>query len=140
MTRAEILELIERHARAFASRDAVQLAADHTIDGTFESQAAGLVTGRKAIEGVYAYWLRAFPDLQFTWREPFIEGNRVALFWQFSGTLAGEFFGHSRPGTRVEFKGAGEYVASPDGIVSVRHVFDFTGALISAGVLKVKPG
>jgi ERCC4-type nuclease len=39
----------------------------------------------------------------------------------------------------VEFLGAGDYVASPDGIVSVKHIFDFTGALISAGALKVKP-
>jgi len=140
MTRAEILELAERHARAFASRDAVQLAAGHTIDGTFESQAAGLVRGRKAIEGVYAYWLRAFPDLEFTWREPVIDGDRVALFWQFRGTLAGgEFFGPAKPGARVEFAGAGEYLISPEGIVSVKHVFDFTGALVSAGVLKIKP-
>jgi hypothetical protein len=28
---------------------------------------------------------------------------------------------------------------SPEGIVTARHVFDFTGALVSAGVLKVKP-
>jgi len=120
-------------------RDAAALAADHTEDGTFESQAAGKVRGREAIKGVYDYWLQAFPDLEFTWREPVIDGDRVAIFWHFRGTLAGEFFGHAKPGARVEFPGAGEYVASPDGIVSVKHVFDFTGALISAGVLKVKP-
>ncbi len=139
MTRADILALIERHRLAFASRNPSALAADHTEDGTFESQAAGLVRGRKAIEGVYLYWLSAFPDLEFTWHEPIIDGDRVAIFWHFRGTLTGEFFGHAQPGTKVEFKGAGEYVASPAGIVSVRHVFDFTGALIAAGVLKVKP-
>jgi predicted ester cyclase len=141
MTRDEIVQLIDRHARAFAARDATLLAADHCENGTFESQAAGLVRGRKAIEGVYAYWLRAFPDLEFTWREPVIEGDRVALFWHFRGTLSdtGEFFGHAQKGARVEFSGAGEYVASPTGIVSAKHVFDFTGALVSAGVLKVKP-
>jgi predicted ester cyclase len=139
VTRAGILALLEQHREAFLSRDAARLASHHAEDGTFESQAAGLVRGRAGIQGVYQYWLQAFPDLSFTWGEPIIDGNRVALFWHFRGTLAGEFFGHSRPGTRIEFSGAGEYSVSPAGIVSVKHVFDFTGALISAGVLKVKP-
>ena len=139
MTRAEIEAFLERHQRSYNSRNAVTLAADHVEDGTFESQAAGLVRGREGIEGVYAYWLKAFPDLGFTWRAPIIEGDRAALFWHFTGTIAGEFFGQVHPGTRVEFQGAAEYVLSPAGIVSAKHIFDFTGALVSAGVLKVKP-
>lgn len=139
MTRAEVQAVLDRHHQAFASRDAAVLAAEHAPDGTFESPAASIVRGRAAIEGVYAYWLRAFPDLDFTWREPVIDGDRVAFFWHFRGTLMGEFFGHSRPGTRVEFPGAAEYDLSPTGIVRARHVFDFTGALVTAGVLKVKP-
>ena len=119
MTRAEILALLEQHQAAFNSRDAARLASGHTEDGTFESQAAGVVRGRAGIEGVYAYWLRAFPDLTFTWSEPIIDGDRVALFWHFRGTLAGQFFGNAQAGARVEFSGAGEYILSPAGIVSV---------------------
>jgi hypothetical protein len=139
MTRSEIDDLLERHRLAFVRRDAVAIAATHVEQGTFYSPAAGLVTGRPAIQGVYDYWLKAFPDLAFEWGPPVIDGDRVALFWHFRGTLAGPFFGDVRPGTKVEFVGAAEYVMSPDGIVSVRHVFDFTGALVNAGVLKVKP-
>jgi len=140
MTRADIVAMIERHRQAFASRDAQLLAAGHAPNGTFESQAAGVVRGRAAIQGVYEYWLKAFPDLGFTWREPIIDGDRISLFWHFTGTLAGgDFFGPGQLGAHVEFSGAGEYLLSPDGIVSARHVFDFTGALVSAGVLKVKP-
>ena len=139
MTRSEISEFLERHHRSYASRDPARLAADHAEEGTFQSQAAGLVRGRDAIEGVYVYWLNAFPDLEFTWRDPIIEGDRAALFWHFRGTLAGNFFGHARPGTRVEFDGAAEYVLSPAGILTARHVFDFTGSLIAAGVMKIKP-
>ena len=140
MTRAEIVAMIERHRQAFASRDAKLLADGHAPNGTFESQAAGVVRGRAAIQGVYEYWLKAFPDLGFTWREPIIDGDRIALFWHFTGTLAGgDFFGPAQHGAHVEFFGAGEYQVSPEGIVSARNVFDFTGALVSAGVLKVKP-
>lgn len=139
MTRSEIDALLARHRQSFASRRAATLAADHAEGGVFTSPAAGAVTGRAEIQKVYEYWLTAFPDLQFTWDAPIVEGNRVALFWHFSGTLAGPFFGDVRTGTRVEFPGAAEYVFSPDGIVSVRHLFDFTGALVTAGALKVKP-
>lgn len=139
MTRSEISAFLERHQQAFASRNPLTLAANHVEDGTFESQAAGLVRGREAIQGVYTYWLKAFPDLDFSWREPIIEGDRVALFWHFRGTLAGDFFGHARTGSHVEFDGAGDYLVSPGGIVTAKHIFDFTGALIAAGVMKVKP-
>jgi hypothetical protein len=139
MTRAAVEAFLERHRRSFASGVAATLAGDHTPDGIFESPAAGVVRGRDNIEEVYRYWLAAFPDLSFNWREPLIEGDRVALFWHFRGTLAGEFFGALEPGKRVEFNGAAEYLLSPDGIVHARHVFDFTGSLVSAGVLRVKP-
>ena len=139
MTRSDIDALLARHHEAFASRSAAQIAAGHTIDGTFYSPAAGNVAGRTAIQKVYEYWLDAFPDMEFTWGPPIIEGDRVALFWRFAGTIAGQFFGEVKPGTRVEFAGAAEYLLSPEGIVSARHVFDFTGALVSAGVMKVRP-
>jgi predicted ester cyclase len=51
------------------------------------------VVGRSGIEQVYRYWITAFPDFVFDWREPVIEGDRVALFWTFAGTAKGPFFG-----------------------------------------------
>jgi predicted ester cyclase len=139
MTRSDIDVLLARHLQSFASRNADTLAADHTEDGTFYSPAASTVTGRAEIRKVYEYWLTAFPDLAFTWDTPIVEGDRVALFWQFRGTISGPFYGAVRPGTQVAFAGAAEYRVSPGGIVSARHLFDFTGALVVAGVLKVKP-
>ena len=139
MTRADIDRLLARHQEAFASRSAAALTDGHTEFGTFYSPAVGTVTGHAEIRKVYEYWLTAFPDMDFTWRDPIIDGQRVALFWHFGGTLTGKFFGDVRPGTRVQFDGAAEYVVSPEGIVSARHLFDFTGALVAAGVLKVKP-
>ncbi len=139
MTRDEVLAILERHRGSFASRDSARLAADHVENGTFSSPAAGTVTGRKHIREVYDYWLEAFPDMVFTWGEPIIEGDRAALFWRFSGTLSGKFYGEAKAGTRIEFRGAGEYVLTPEGIVRVDHLFDFTGTLVNAGVLKVKP-
>lgn len=139
MTRSEIDSLLARHQQSFVSRSAAALAADHAEHGTFSSPAAGTVTGRAEIQKVYEYWLSAFPDMEMPWDTPIVDGQRVALFWNFRGTVVGQFFGDVRPGTRVQFAGAAEYVLSPEGIVSARHLFDFTGALVTAGVLKVKP-
>jgi predicted ester cyclase len=139
MTRVEIDAFLTHHQQSFASRSAATLAADHTPHGTFDSPAVSSVAGRAEIQKVYEYWLSAFPDMDFTWGPAIVEGDRVALFWHFGGTVAGQFFGEVRPGTRVQFDGAAQYVLSAEGIVSARHVFDFTGALVTAGVLKVKP-
>jgi predicted ester cyclase len=139
MTRSDIEALLARHQQSFASRSAETLAGDHAENGTFSSPAAGVVTGRAEIRKVYEYWLSAFPDMEFTWNAPIIDGVRAAIFWQFGGTLAGKFFGDVKPGTRVAFAGAAEYVLSAEGIVSARHLFDFTGALVSAGVMMIKP-
>ncbi|HET9371359.1 MAG TPA: ester cyclase [Vicinamibacterales bacterium] len=139
MNRAEVETWLARHRAAFDARDADRLAAGHSEHGTFESPAAGKVSGRAAIRQVYAYWLTAFPDLEFTWDRPVIDGDRVAFFWRFRDTAQGAFFGDVKAGTRLEFSGAGQYRISSEGIEEARHVFDFTGALINAGVLKVKP-
>lgn len=139
MTRSEVEAFLARHKRSFESRSAVTLAADHAAHGTLQTPAEGTVTGRDEIQKVYEFWLSAFPDMEFTWDEPVVEGDRVAFFWDFGGTSSGQFFGDVRPGIPVRFNGAAEYVLSPEGIVSARHVYDFTGALVSAGALKVKP-
>lgn len=140
MTRADIAALLERHRDGFARRDPDALAVDHAADGTFQSPAHGLVRGRDAIREVYRYWFNAFPDLQLNWDEPLIGDDRAALFWRFSGTARGQFFGFVGDGAKVEMRGAADYRFSDDGILSVNHIFDFSGVLMKTGVLKVKPG
>ena len=142
MTREDIERRLAEHAAGFAARDAVRLAATHTVDGTFESPAAGLVRGRPAILDVYRYWYNAFPDFMLTWESPIIDLTgppRASLFWSFEGTAAGPFFGDVRSGAHVKMQGAAEYTFSPEGIVAVRHIFDFSAILVATGVLKIKP-
>jgi hypothetical protein len=139
MERTEIEAVLARHLEHFRQRDPQALASDHLPHGTFESPAHGLVSGRVGIEGVYRYWFTAFPDMRFEWDEPLVDGPRVALFWHFTGTVRGPFFGEAIDGARVEMRGAAEYVMESGGILSARHQFDFSGALIKAGSLKPRP-
>jgi len=139
MTRAAIEDLIATQKDAFARRDAAGLAALHAPTGTFESPAYGLVTGRQAIHDVYRYWYTAFPDFLLTWESAIIDPPRAAYFWDFSGTTAGPFFGEVKVGSKIKMIGATELVVGSEGILRTRHVFDFSGTLMRAGVLKVKP-
>ena len=139
MTRAAIEQRLAEHQAGFLARSPDALAATHAPDGTFESPAHGIVQGRAAIRGVYEYWYAAFPDFVLTWALPVIEAPKAALFWKFEGTTTGPFFGEVRPGTPIKIVGAAEYTFSDEGIVSVRHIFDFSAVLVSAGIMKLKP-
>lgn len=139
MTRDAIEQLLARHMDAFARRDVEALSLTHAEDGTFESPAYGVVTGRDAIRDVYRYWYAAFPDFLLTWESALVDPPRASFFWTFAGTAAGPFFGDVKVGAKVNMQGAAEYTLSERGIVAARHVFDFSGTLMRAGVLKVKP-
>jgi predicted ester cyclase len=139
MTRAAIEARLADHHLHFERRDADGLAADHAPRGSFTSPAHGTVHGRPAIREVYRYWYGGFPDFTLTWDAPIIEGDQAAVFWHFEGTAVGPFFGMVAAGSRVVMDGAGWYVFGEEGILSVRHVFDFSGVLVKAGVLKIKP-
>jgi hypothetical protein len=139
MTRQDIERILEEHREAFARRDPLALAALHLPDGTFESPAARVVRGREAIEGLYRYWFAAFPDLELTWTSQVIEGDRAMFFWTLTGTHQGSFFGIEGSGAKVSASGAAEFCLADGGIASARHVFDFTGVLVAAGVLRARP-
>ena len=140
MTRSEIEELLARQKDAFARRDVEALTALHAPEGTFESPAYGTVSGRQAIRDIYRYWYSAFPDFTLTWESALIDPPRASYFWTFNGTAAGPFFGDVKVGSKIAMIGACESTFSPEGIAAIRHVFDFSGTLMRAGVLKVKPG
>ena len=139
MTRGEVAQRLAEHQAGYLARSIDALTATHAPDGTFESPAHGVVRGRDAIREIYRYWYTAFPDFMLTWGNPVIESPRAAVFWTFDGTSTGPFFGEVKPGSRIRMMGAAEYTYGPDGIISVRHIFDFSAVLVSAGVLKIKP-
>ena len=139
ISRNAIEQQLARHKGAYLQRDVEALAACHTPDGIFESPAYGIVHGRDAIRDVYRYWYRAFPDFILSWEHALIDPPKASWMWTFDGTTEGPFFGEVKPGSKIHMIGATEAEYSEEGIVSIRHVFDFSGALVRTGVLKVKP-
>ena len=139
MTRDEIDRQLSLQKDAFARRDAAALTALHAPDGTFESPAYGIIQGRAAIRGVYDYWYAAFPDFILSWDTALIDPPRASYIWHFTGTTTGPFFGQTKVGAKISMTGATESLYGPEGIIAIRHVFDFSGTLMRTGVLKVKP-
>jgi steroid delta-isomerase-like uncharacterized protein len=139
MTRDEILQLFERRREDWSRHDAAALAADHGEACKVESPAAGILSGRNAIEGVYRGWFAAFPDLELVTDEVLIDGDRAALAATVTGTHVGEFLGLPPSGRRFKFRAMFMFVLRDGLIVHERRIYDFTGLLVQIGVLKTRP-
>jgi steroid delta-isomerase-like uncharacterized protein len=139
MTREQIMELFARREASWLSHDAAALAADHAPDGVVVSPTGGVLEGREEIERVYRMWLTAFPDLALTVTDVLIDGDRAVLLVNIAGTHAGEFLGLPATGRRVQTVGALVYTVKDNVIMHEQRVFDFTGVLVQAGVLRAKP-
>lgn len=139
MTREAIEQILARHQEAFIRRDVEALVATHAPEGSFESPAYGVIRGKAAIRDMYRYWYSAFPDFMLSWKTALIDPPLASFLWTFRGTSAGPFFGDVKPGTPIDMTGAAQLSFSEEGILVARHVFDFSGVLVRAGVLKIKP-
>ena len=141
MLRDDIIALFARRQAAWRAHDARLLAADHAPDGVVISPTGGVLEGRDEIERIYRIWFTAFPDLVFTTEDVMVDGGRVALLCQISGTHGGDFFGMPRTGRRIEIAAVFVYQVGDDGLIThERRVLDFTGVLVQVGVLRAKPG
>jgi steroid delta-isomerase-like uncharacterized protein len=139
MTRAEILELVERRQAATDRLDVEALTDLYAPDSTVESLMAGTVRGRAAIRGVGEAFRRAFPDVAFRTDETLIDGNRVAQFYTVTGTDTGGFMGLPPTGKPFRLPMVFLYTVENGLITHERRIYDFTGLLVQIGVLKAKP-
>jgi steroid delta-isomerase-like uncharacterized protein len=140
MSRDEIEALIDRRQQSWNAGDAHVLALDHSEDGVVDSPlAGGTAKGREAIEKLYATYLGAFTDLKMEKRDLLIDGNRAALFANFTGTDHGGFMGMPPTGRAMKTAVVFLYDLHDGLIVKESRVYDFTGLLVQVGVLKAKP-
>ncbi|MCA1560461.1 MAG: ester cyclase [Acidobacteria bacterium] len=139
MTREEIVALLARREAAWGAHDAAALTADYATDAVVVSPTGGVLEGRAEIERIFRMWFTAFPDLTFATEDVLIDGDKVAVLCHVGGTHAGEFFGLSATGRRIDVSSAFIYRLDGDRIAHERRVLDFTGLLVQVGVLRAKP-
>ncbi len=140
MTRAEIVDVLERRADAWRRLDAETLVADYVEDAVIESPLAGGTTqGRDQIRQVFQTYFVAFPDLAMEVDEVLVDDQRAAVMATFTGTDRGGFMGMPATGRHVTIPVVFLYEFKDGKIVRDRRVYDFTGMLVQVGTLKAKP-
>src|SRR5262245_25663110 len=80
LTRAELQAVSDRLQDAFRRRDAIGMAACHTLDGVVESPMFATLRGRKAIEEAHRAFFTSFPDATMTVNAIVVDPPHVALF------------------------------------------------------------
>ena len=139
MTREEMDRFLARRLEHWKNRDTAALAQDHAEDCVLDSPAAGKVKGRAAIEKVYRGFLSSFPDLAFDRTDFLIDGDRVAQVATVTGTNKGGFMDLPPTGKKVSVPLVFIFRVKDGQIVEQQSVYDFTGMLLQAGILKAKP-
>ena len=139
MTREDVLAVLDRRRDAMTRRDMAALGALYADTAELQSPLAGSVRGREAIVASVGTFFSSFPNAVIDWQEPIIEGDRVALFAEVSGTDVGGIMGHPPSGRLFRFPVAFSIMIRDHRIVSERRIYDFTGLLVQVGALKAKP-
>ena len=139
MTHDEILALVHRRHDAMTGRQMEALATLYAESVDIESPLAGSAHGRDALMKSITNFFKAFPDAVIREDEPVIDGDRVAIFGDVSGSDVGGIMGLAPSGRAFRFPIATSLTVRDGHIVNERRVYDFTGLLVQIGALKAKP-
>jgi predicted ester cyclase len=137
MTRTQIEALFARRQDDYDNLDAASLAADYADDAVIESPLSGRHGKAEAQHGIEAVF-RAFLDFSVTTEALLIDGHRVAQVATIEGT---NFGGLDADASGKSFKVPAVlvYELRNGKIAHEQRVYDLTGALVQAGILKAKP-
>ncbi len=140
MTRDAIAALIERRTDALNGHDVTTLCDLYAVDCVVHSpMAAGTVKGRQAMRKVYEALFDAFPDITYSIERLVIEGDCVAVSGTLRGTSTGGFMGLPASGKAFTVPIVTVGLVADGLITEERRVYDFTGLLVQAGVLRARP-
>jgi len=138
MTRDQITIMFERRRLALERQDTATLLKDYADDCVVESPAAGVHTGKKAIEEAIRGMFVAL-DVKVHQQALLIDGNSVAQVVLMDGTDIHEFLGIPPTGKSFRAPAVFLYELNEQKIIHERRIYDFTGLLLQIGVLKAKP-
>ena len=114
MTRDDVVAMFARRDRAYDALDAAALAADYADD----------------VEALD-------PDVKTL--SLLIDGDQVAQLMQIEGANLGSLFGMPASGKTFSLTAVFLYDLRDGKIVREHRIYDFTGLLVTIGVLKAKP-
>ena len=99
------------------------------------SEIPGFPPTREGIKGFFAYFVKAFPDLNCTINDTIAEGNKVVDYFTFEGTHKGEFMGIPATGKRIKYNGMHIFSFEKGKITGHWNVLDLLTLMIQLGVV-----
>ena len=75
------------------------------------------------------YYLRAFPDFAITFDETIVNGERLAMYWTWTGTHRGTFMNIPATGHRVMVRGSSLVTLQNGKIQRALRIWDLAGLL-----------
>jgi steroid delta-isomerase-like uncharacterized protein len=75
------------------------------------------------------YYLRAFPDFQVTLDDAIVDGERVAMYWTWTGTHRGTFMNIPATGHHVMVRGSSLVTMKDGKIQRALRIWDLAGLL-----------
>jgi len=84
------------------------------------------VQGREAMRATYVKIFQAFPDIHVKAENIVANGDWVAIEWEFSGTMKGEFAGHQPNNSRFTMRGCELFEVVNGKILTQRGYWDKT--------------
>ena len=84
---------------------------------------------------LFAWYMEAFPDTEFTVEEAFSQGNGTVVHWHSTGTHTGEFLGISPTGIRFEGRGTTVTITAGDIVIDSWCCWNVVDLLQQLGVL-----
>jgi steroid delta-isomerase-like uncharacterized protein len=138
MTRDQIAAMFERRRAAYERHDAATLVADYAVDCVIESPSGGTHKGQAAAEKVLRAVFDAL-DVKLHQQSVIIDSDAVAQVVSIEGQDVGDFLGLPPTGKSFRVPGVFLYDLRDGRIAHERRIYDFTGLLIQAGLLKAKP-
>lgn len=137
MTREAIANLFARRVDAFNRHDSDALAALYDPDCTVESPlAASTLRGKHALTKVHHTLFTAFPDITWTSEHLIIDGDMASFTGTFTGSYTGGFMGLPPNGKPIRIPVALICRIADGLIVWERRIYDLTGMMVQAELLK----
>lgn len=131
-TKALIAQLVE----TWNSHDPALVAQRYSDDcHILDVAIAQPLSGRLGVQGMFAAYYHAFPDLEITPDDVIVTGERVALFWTARGTHQGPILNIPASGRRVETRGVNRLLLRDGQVIETLTIWDVAGMLRGLGLL-----
>jgi predicted ester cyclase len=139
MTATELVALCMRWQEAIQRHDFAAAAEFYSENADIHSPLAGSITGREGFLKASDAFVSAFPEATYVFEPPIACEDRAAVIANISAHHVGPLMGLAPTGRSVHFTIVFALDIRDGAIVRDRRIYDFTGMLVQAGVLKAKP-